>query len=199
MKRALDIIVSATGLLLLLPLLLILALLVRLTSNGPALFRQQRVGLGGKPFTMLKFRSMTVRDDAQKGSFDAGDDTRVTRIGRFLRKTKLDELPQLWNVMKGDMSIVGPRPEVPKWTEVYPKRWEKVLQVRPGITDPASIEFRNEEELLAASDDPEATYRNTILPRKLELYEQYIADNTAWTDASILLRTMLAVLLLGKK
>jgi len=130
----------------------------------------------------------------ESGEFDAGDTSRVTSVGRFLRKTKLDELPQLWNVLKGDMSLVGPRPEVRKWVEVYPERWARVLTVRPGITDPASIEFRHEEKLLATSQDPERTYRDEILPRKLALYEQYVATWSFWGDIAILIKTFWTVL-----
>ena len=129
---------SLVLLVLLLPLLVGIAFLVRLSSPGPSLFRQTRVGLAGKDFLMLKFRTMTERPDSADGSFDAGDDSRVTGIGRILRATKLDELPQLWNVLKGDMSLVGPRPEVRKWVNEYPDRWEHIHQVKPGITDPAS-------------------------------------------------------------
>jgi len=127
------------------------------------------------------------------GSFEAGNASRVTRVGRFLRKTKLDELPQLWNVLKGDMALVGPRPEVRKWVEVYPERWAKVLTIRPGITDPASIEFRNEEEVLANATDPQDYYRSVILPRKLAMYEQYVATRSFWGDLGILVKTALAV------
>jgi lipopolysaccharide/colanic/teichoic acid biosynthesis glycosyltransferase len=175
------------------PLLAILWLAVVAETGLPGLFRQRRVGRRGQDFTLLKFRSMTVRRGAEQGSFDAGNATRVTRVGRFLRKAKLDELPQLWNVLKGDMSLVGPRPEVRKWVEAYPERWAKVLIVRPGITDPASIEFRNEEELLARSPDPERTYREEILPRKLDLYERYVATRSFWRDVGILVRTVGAV------
>jgi lipopolysaccharide/colanic/teichoic acid biosynthesis glycosyltransferase len=117
----------------------------------------------------------------------------VTRVGKLLRKTKLDEFPQLWNVLVGDMSLVGPRPEVRKWVEAYPDRWAKVLAVRPGITDPASIEFRNEEELLAAAPNPETYYRKVILPRKLDLYEEYVETRSFWGDVGILLKTVWAV------
>ncbi len=142
---------------------------------------------------LFKFRTMTVRKGTEQGSFDAGSAARVTRVGAFLRKTKLDELPQLWNVLKGDMSLVGPRPEVRKWVEAYPERWARVLTVRPGITDPASIEFRNEEDILAASPDPERTYREVILPRKLDLYEEYVRTRSFWGDVGILLKTVWAV------
>jgi lipopolysaccharide/colanic/teichoic acid biosynthesis glycosyltransferase len=192
-KRAFDILVATMGLLALLPLLLVLAVLVRLTSRGPALFCQKRVGKNGKDFTLYKFRSMTVAPEASRGQFDAGDSSRVTRIGRILRKTKLDELPQLFNVVRGDMSLVGPRPEVRKWVEAYPQRWQRVLAVRPGITDPASIEFRSEEEVLGLSSDPARTYREEILPRKLDLYEQYVESASLGTDIILLFKTAWAV------
>ena len=137
-----------------------------------------------------------MRDDAaaENGRFDLGSPARVTSLGRWLRRSKLDETPQLLNVLRGDMSIVGPRPEVEKWTTVYPERWARVLSVRPGITDRGSIEFRDEEEILAASDDPGSTYANDILPRKLDLAEQYVDRNTIFGDFKIMLDTLLTVL-----
>jgi len=181
------------GLVALSPLLGLLWLAVVVESGLPGLFRQRRVGRGGGEFVLLKFRTMTVNREAEKGAFEAGSSARVTGIGRFLRKTKLDELPQLWNVLVGDMSLVGPRPEVRKWVDAYPERWAKVLTVRPGITDPASIEFRHEEEILAKASDPELAYREEILPRKLDLYEQYVATQSFWRDVGILVRTVWAV------
>ena len=133
---------------------------------------------------------MSVKRGTEDGSFDVGSTRRVTRFGRFLRKTKLDELPQLWNVLKGDMSLVGPRPEVRKWVQIYPERWKRVLKVKPGLTEPASIEFRNEEELLARSKNPEHTYRTVILPRKLDLYEEYVKTQSLFGDIRILFRTI---------
>ena len=190
MKRLFDVAVAATALVTLAPLLIIVGIAVAATSSGGALFRQTRVGLHGRHFTLLKFRSMTVKNGAENGDFDAGDRTRVTPIGRLLRRSKLDELPQLWNILVGDMSFVGPRPEVPRWTEVHPDRWQRVLTVRPGLTDPASLEFRNEEELLANADDPEALYRDVILPRKLELSEGYLRTRTLGKDVLLILRTL---------
>lgn len=192
-KRLFDILASAIGLALLAPLMLIIAAAVRLTSSGPALFRQTRVGRHGQDFTLRKFRTMTHKPQAARGHFDAGDASRVTRLGRFLRKTKLDELPQLLNVLAGDMSLVGPRPEVRKWVQAYPDRWAAVLAVRPGITDPASIEFRNEEDILAAAPDPQAAYRDRILPRKLDLYEQYVATRSLPRDIALIFRTFRAL------
>ncbi|MEI6195963.1 MAG: sugar transferase [Verrucomicrobiota bacterium] len=193
MKRVFDFLCALAGLLVLSPVLLILAVAVWVSCGLPVCFRQTRVGWRGRDFTLLKFRSMSLLPEAERGSFDAGNGRRITRIGRFLRATKLDELPQLWNVLKGDMSLVGPRPEVRKWVAVYPERWSKVLTVRPGITDPASIQYRNEEEILSASKDPERTYHEEILPHKLDLYEQYVRSCSFWGDIRIILKTLRAV------
>jgi lipopolysaccharide/colanic/teichoic acid biosynthesis glycosyltransferase len=193
LKRLLDIAVSVVALVALSPLLVVLAVVVAVTSPGGAFFRQTRVGRNRRPFRLLKFRSMAVRAGSEAGSFDAGDASRVTAIGRILRKSKLDELPQLWNVLVGDMSLVGPRPEVPGWTEVHRDRWDVVLSVRPGITDPASIEFRDEESILAAAADPEACYRDEILPRKLDLAESYVRNRSLLGDLGILAATVAAV------
>ena len=194
MKRIVDFVLSALGLVVLSPLLLLIAVLVRLTSPGPAFFRQLRVGRNGRSFILLKFRTMAVLQDAEKGSLEVGSSARVTRVGRVLRKTKLDELPQLWNVLKGDMALVGPRPEVRKWVDAYPDYWDRILTVRPGITEPGAIEFRNEEDILAAQSEPESYYRNVILPRKLDLYEEYVQTRSFWGDFRILLRTVWAVI-----
>lgn len=199
MKRAFDTAISAIGIVVLSPLYLATACAIAFTCGFPVLFRQIRVGRLGRDFVLLKFRTMTVRPGAERGSFDPGSAARVTGIGRFLRRWKLDELPQLWNVVRGDMSLVGPRPEVRKWVEVYPERWARVLTVRPGITDPASIRFRHEEELLAQSPDPEQTYRNQILPVKLALYEEYIATRSFLGDMAVISETALAVCGLGSK
>jgi lipopolysaccharide/colanic/teichoic acid biosynthesis glycosyltransferase len=193
MKRLFDFVAAACGLLLLSPLLLLLAVAVVVDSGFPVLFRQVRVGRGGRDFRLAKFRTMTVLKEAEHGSFDAGSTRRVTTVGRFLRKSKLDELPQLWNVLVGDMSIVGPRPEVRQWVNVYPERWAQVHGVRPGITDPASIRYRNEEDLLAAAQDPEAFYRDEILPRKLVLYEAYVQHHSLVGDLAIVSRTLWVV------
>jgi lipopolysaccharide/colanic/teichoic acid biosynthesis glycosyltransferase len=190
MKRCLDAAGAFVGLVVLSPLLIAVWVCVILESGLPGLFRQQRVGRGVSDFVLYKFRTMTVRRGTESGSFDAGCSARVTRVGKILRKTKLDELPQLWNVLKGDMSLVGPRPEVRKWVEAYPARWAKVLTVRPGITDPASIVYRNEEEILAESPDPEATYRAEILPHKLSLYEEYVDTRSFRGDIGILVKTL---------
>lgn len=192
-KRALDLVCALIGLLVLSPVLLLIAIAVRASDGGRVLFRQTRVGTHGGDFTLLKFRTMRQMVAAEKGAFDAGNVSRVTPLGRLLRRTKLDELPQLWNVLRGDMSLVGPRPEVRKWVDAYPERWAFVHTVRPGITDPASIAYRNEEETLAASPDPERCYREEILPRKLDLYEEYVRTRTFWGDLGIILKTLWVV------
>lgn len=189
-KRAFDIVVSAVLLLLLSPVLLAAAAAVTLDSPGGPLFFQERVGKGGRAFQIVKFRTMTKRAALGHASFEPGTRSRVTRIGRLLRRTKVDELPQLFNVLIGNMSMVGPRPEVRHWVDCYPDRWARVLRVRPGITDRASIEFSNEEALLAASCDPEKTYREEVLPRKLDLAEEYVRTRSMMGDIGIVLATV---------
>ncbi|HRY98820.1 MAG TPA: sugar transferase [Bacteroidales bacterium] len=194
MKRLTDILGSLFGLLLLSPLLLLLALAVVLDSKGGVLYRQERVGRRGKVFRLLKFR--TMRPLAERGGLLSlgGGDPRITRVGAVLRKYKLDELPQLFNVLLGQMSLVGPRPEVPRYVAHYDERQRKVLSVRPGLTDYASLEYFDEGELLAASPDPEKTYLESILPRKLELALRYVAEQSLRTDLRILCRTLLRIL-----
>ncbi|MCK5844401.1 MAG: sugar transferase [Victivallales bacterium] len=194
MKRICDVVVAALLFLLFSPLLLFVALIVKLDSKGPVIFKQKRAGLNVNYFDILKFRSMTVRNETDGKDFEPGSGTRVTRVGGILRKTKIDELPQLVNVLKGDMSLVGPRPEVAKYVEMFPERWSKILSIRPGLTDPASIEFRNEEEILASSDDPEREYIENVLPRKMDLYERYVDDTTFGGDLRILLATFAVVI-----
>ena len=194
MKRIFDFVLSALALVVLSPFLLIVALFILLDSGFPVFFVQERVGLKGNSFSLYKFRTMSLLAGSEKGSFDAGNSSRVTRIGKWLRRTKIDEWPQFFNVLKGDMSIVGPRPEVKKWTSVYPQRWEIVHKVRPGITDNASLLFRNEEEILSASASPENTYRDEILPLKLDLDVKYVNHHSFFTDLSIILRTAWAVI-----
>ena len=191
MKRCVDLSVSLLVLLLLGPLMGAIALAVRLDSGAPIFFRQRRVGLGFQPFEILKFRTMRARSGGPSVTV-AGDD-RITRVGRFLRITKLDELPQFWNVLRGEMSLVGPRPEVPLYVEMFRERYSSILTVRPGITDLASIEFRNEEQVLAQSPDPLREYRERVLPTKLALAEEYVRTRCLLLDASILLRTVAAI------
>lgn len=194
MKRLFDFCFATVGLLFLSPFYLGVSAIIFLKDGRPIFFRQQRVGHNNEPFILLKFRSMSVLKDAEAGQFDAGSSARITPFGAVIRKCKLDELPQLWNVIKGDMSLVGPRPEVRKWVDAYPERWDRVLKVRPGITDPASIRFRNEEDLLAGSPDPEVEYREVILPQKLSMYEDYVEKSSIFTDLVIILKTVLIII-----
>ncbi|RDH90213.1 MAG: sugar transferase [endosymbiont of Seepiophila jonesi] len=189
-KRLFDLLLTLPGLLLLLPLMAVIALWVRFDSPGPVLFRQQRVGRCGVTFALLKFRSMRVDAEKLGPKVTVGADPRITRSGQFLRKSKLDELPQLFNVVMGQMSLVGPRPEVPEYVAHYPSEiHDKVLSVPPGITDLASIEFRNENAMLEGADDPVATYLNEIMPIKLDYYVSYVEQRSLWLDLQIIFRT----------
>ncbi len=193
-KRAFDLIVSTVALLLLVLPLVLLGLLVRLTSPGPALFLQPRVGRGGRLFRIWKLRTMVDGAERIGPQVTAGGDARVTPLGRFLRRTKLDELPQLVNVWLGDMSFVGPRPEVPRYLDVYGEAHRMVLAVRPGITDPASILYRDEERVLAQFSDRERAYVEELLPRKLALAGEYVRAQSFTGDLTLIARTVLAVL-----
>lgn len=190
-KRAFDVLAAALGLLLLSPVLLAAAVWVKLDSPGPVLFRQTRVGRFGVPFTIHKFRTMRVEPGA---AITVGADPRITRSGQVLRQSKLDELPQLWDVLRGAMSLVGPRPELPHYVDLYPADLRaQVLAVRPGITDPASLAFSHEAELLAAAADPEREYREVILPAKLRLSADYAARASLATDLRLILATLARV------
>ena len=194
-KRLFDIAFALLALLLLGPLLLLVALWVRLDSPGPVFFRQQRVGRGGQLFDIVKFRTMRTGAEAMGPQITVGQDTRITHAGAWLRRSKVDELPQFINVLRGDMSVVGPRPEVPRYVAQYPADVRQaVLSVRPGITDLASIEFRDESALLAQSQDPERTYVEQILPAKLRHAQEYVRTRSLWLDLRIIARTVLAVL-----
>lgn len=194
MKRAFDIIFSSLALTVLLPLLLAVALVVASTSSGGAFFRQVRVGRGGKEFRLLKFR--TMRPDSERaGQLTVGGrDPRITGIGYALRRTKLDELPQLWNVLIGDMSIVGPRPEVPRYVALYDAEQRKVLSVRPGLTGLASIAYIDENEVLARASDPERAYVDEVMPAKLALDLRYVREQSLLFDLRIIARTALRLL-----
>lgn len=197
MKRFFDILASFIALLILLPLLLLLALVVAITSPGGPFFRQVRVGREGGHFQLLKFRSMRPGSE-EKGQITVGGrDPRITGIGYLLRKTKLDELPQLWNVLVGDMSIVGPRPEVPKYVAMYTAEQRDVLRVRPGITSLASIAYINENELLGRSNDPERTYVEEVMPAKLALDLRYVREQRIALDLHIIVRTLAKVFIPG--
>lgn len=194
MKRLFDIIFALWGISVLFPILLIIGVLVAITSKGGAFYRQVRVGKDGVDFSLLKFRSMAVGSD-KKGLLTVGaNDSRVTPIGVFIRKFKLDELPQLINVLIGDMSFVGPRPEVRKYVDQYSEEQLEVLNVRPGITDYASLEYIHENELLAQSIDPEKTYVEEIMPEKLRLNKKYVQESGVITDVKIIILTLLKII-----
>lgn len=190
MKRAFDIACAFTFLVLLSPLLLIAAGCVAVTSPGGSFFRQTRVGRGGRDFRLLKFRTMRIGSEAKGQLTIGGRDPRVTRAGYFLRASKLDELPQLWNVLVGDMSLVGPRPEVPKYVALYTPEQRAVLSVRPGITGMASINYINENELLAKATDPEWTYIHEVMPAKLALDLRYVRERSFLLDLRIIATTI---------
>jgi lipopolysaccharide/colanic/teichoic acid biosynthesis glycosyltransferase len=194
MKRAFDILTSAVGLTLLSPLLILVALLIKLTSPGPVLFRQERMGRRFRPFRICKFRTMTQDAPRRGGPITFGADPRITRLGRLLRNTKIDEIPQLINVLKGEMSLVGPRPEVPRYVEMFRDDYQQILQVRPGITDLASIKYRDEAALLGQAEDPEREYVTRLLPEKISLAKQYVAQSSFWFDLTLIIRTMLRLL-----
>jgi lipopolysaccharide/colanic/teichoic acid biosynthesis glycosyltransferase len=190
-KRLFDLIGSALALVLLAPLLVVVAIVVKLDSPGPVFFRQERVGRHGRVFRIHKFRTMAA--GAPGPQITVGADPRITRAGAMLRHYRLDELPQFIDVLRGDMSLVGPRPEVPRYVAYHDELWKKVLAVRPGITDPASLEFVDEGELLARAADPEREYVEVILPRKLQRAADYAARATLWSDLGVLGRTLRAL------
>ncbi|MBE6071935.1 MAG: sugar transferase [Clostridium butyricum] len=190
-KRVFDVIASGVGIILLSPVLLIIALIIKKESDGPVFFKQVRVGEKGKNFEILKYRTMVVDAEKLGRQITVGNDNRITKIGGFLRKYKLDELPQLINVFKGDMSLVGPRPEVPRYVEMYNEEQRKVLEVKPGITDLASIRYRDENELLGTAEDPDDMYINTIMPDKLALNLEYINKSNIFFDIYIIIKTII--------
>jgi len=192
-KRLFDILAAASGLFVLAPLFALISLLVRFDSPGPIFFRQKRVGLHGRIFELLKFRSMRV--EAVPGQqITVGRDPRITRMGQHLRHWKIDELPQLFNVLVGDMSLVGPRPEVPRYVALYdPVLRDIILSVRPGVTDPASVKFRNESDLLARSADPEKTYVEVIMPEKVRMGCDYARQHSFLGDVKMILSTFVAI------
>jgi lipopolysaccharide/colanic/teichoic acid biosynthesis glycosyltransferase len=190
LKRGFDLFCASIGMIVLSPLLAACAILLRITTGSPVIFRQTRIGLHGKEFQLLKFRTMKTAAE-RSGKLTVRDDLRVTPVGAILRKYKLDELPQLLNVVRGDMSLVGPRPEVPEYVAHYSDRErEIVLSVRPGITDAASIRFRDESSLLEESRDPERFYISTILPEKVAMYQEYVETRSFIGDLRIILATV---------
>jgi lipopolysaccharide/colanic/teichoic acid biosynthesis glycosyltransferase len=193
-KQFIEVVLASVALVLLGPLLLLVALLIKLDSAGPVFFRQERMGRGVQPFLIYKFRTM-VRDAPQKGGpLTLGQDPRITRLGRWLRKTKIDELPQLLNILKGEMGFVGPRPEVRKYVEMFPREFKQILQVKPGLTDLASVKYRDETEILEDFEDPEQEYVRRILPDKIRLAKEYVAKSSFLFDLKLILRTLLRVI-----
>ncbi|NOY72927.1 MAG: sugar transferase [Gammaproteobacteria bacterium] len=194
-KRLFDLFFVTLGLILLSPIMVFIVVWVRLSSPGPALFKQERIGRGGRPFFVLKFRTMIQDAESNGGKITIGADPRITKSGKFLRKYKLDELPQLLNVLKGEMSLVGPRPEVPEYVAIYPEDVrKKVLSVPPGITDFAAIEYRDENALLARASDPEREYVEKVLPEKLDYYLEYVEKRSIWLDFTLIIRTLWAIM-----
>lgn len=190
--RVIDFLAALVGLVVLSPLFLVLALLIKLDSQGPVFYRARRVGRHGVPFALYKFRSMVAGADRQGPGITTAGDSRVTRVGRFLRGTKLDELPQLINVLKGEMALVGPRPEDPRYVALYtPEQWA-VLAYRPGITSAASLQYRREESLLSGTDW-ETVYREEVMPAKLAIDLAYLQKRTVWSDLRLVMHTILAV------
>ena len=194
MKRIFDIVASGLGLLAFSPIFIILAIWIKLDSKGPIFYRQVRVGRHNKDFRIFKFRSMRVGSD--KGSLVTigGRDPRITRSGYFIRKFKFDELPQLINVFIGDMSLVGPRPEVRHYVDYWTEEQMRVLDVRPGITDPASIKFRNENELLEKAEDPEKYYIDVVMQEKIKLYLEYVEKTSFWYDIKLIFKTFWVII-----
>ena len=189
LKRVFDILSAVIVLVLLAPLLVVIALIIIIDSKGGVFYKQARIGKDQIPFQLLKFRSMKV--DADKdGQITIGADGRITKIGRFIRKYKIDELPQLINIIKGDMSVVGPRPEVNKYVQMYNEEQLKVLSVRPGLTDYASLEYINEQEVLGLAADPDKTYIEIVMPAKLALNKKYISERSLSTDLKIIFKTI---------
>ena len=193
LKRIFDITLSLFGLIILLPFMLIIAILIKIDSKGPVFFKQIRVTKNGKEFKIFKYRTMRVGSD-KYSQITVGKDGRITKLGSFLRKYKLDEIPQLINVLIGDMSLVGPRPEVPKYVALYTDEQKEILKVRAGITDYASIEFSDENDLLASEEDPEKAYIEKVMSRKIELNKKYLSEISILTDIKIILLTIKKIL-----
>jgi len=194
LKRAMDIVISGCALAVIWPILLLIALAIKIDDPGPVFYRQVRVGRNGKEFRIFKFRTMIVDADKKGLAITVGRDNRITRMGRLLRKTKLDELAQLINVFTGEMSFVGPRPEVPKYVNMYTPYQRQVLLVRPGITDYASIAYRNENDMLEGAEDPEKMYIDVIMPAKIELNMKYLHEISPLADIRLILSTIVAVI-----
>ncbi len=189
-KRAFDLFWTVPGLFVLAPVFALLAIWIRLNDGGPVFFQQERVGFRGRAFRMWKFRTMVVDAEKLGRQITVGRDPRITRAGYWLRKFKLDELPQLFNVLRGEMSLVGPRPEVSRYVDMYTDEQRRVLNLMPGITDSASIQYRNESVLLAQADDPERFYVTTVMPDKIRINLEYAERATVWSDLKVILQTL---------
>ena len=190
MKRMFDIVVAAAALVVLFPLLVLSALLIKLDSPGPIFFKQERIGRNFRPFWIYKFRTMAQDAPARGGLVTIGEDARVTRVGRLLRKSKIDEIPQLTNILRGDMALVGPRPEVRYYVELFRRDYEEILQVRPGLTDLASLKYRDEAALLGKAANPEDEYRTRVLPDKIRLAKDYLRRSSFLFDLGLILKTL---------
>ena len=188
MKRFFDIVISFTTLVLLIPLMVIVATIIKLNSEGPVFFKQERIGKGFRPFWIYKFRTMQQAPIGPQVT--VGNDPRITRVGWFLRQTKIDELPQLINILRGEMSFVGPRPEVPQYVQLYKQDYQEILTVRPGLTDLASLKYRDEAALLARATNPEEEYTTRVLPDKIELAKDYLRQASLLFDLKIIFKTL---------
>ena len=194
-KRSFDVFVSLFALLILSPLFALVAILIKLDSKGPVFFRQERVGQGLRHFVIRKFRTMVVDAPLNGAPLTFGGDPRITRLGRLLRKTKIDELPQLMNVLRGEMSLVGPRPEIPRYVEMFRGDYEEILRVPPGITDFASVKYRDEANMLTLASDPEHEYITRVLPDKIRLAKEYVRRSSLVVDVSLIVKTVKKILL----
>lgn len=193
-KRIFDVFFSLLGVLVLAPLFLFIGLWIKFDSPGPVFFRQERIGRFGKSFRIFKFRTMNLDAESKGRQITVGEDPRITPSGRFLRQYKLDELPQLLNVLLGEMSLVGPRPEVPRYVSLYPADVrDQVLSVQPGITDYASIEYKDENAILGRAADPDRAYIEEVMPVKLRYYQRYVAERSLWVDFTLILKTLKAI------
>lgn len=195
-KRVFDLISALIGFFILSPLLVLISILIKIDSKGPVFFLQERIGKDGNAFKLIKFRSMYVDPIQERKGFTPGDTRRITRFGKLIRKTKVDELPELINVIKGEMSLVGPRPEVRKYVELFKKDFDEILKIKPGITDYATLEFRDEEEILRGVKDKEGEYIKNILPLKIKLYKKYTKSIKFKEDLRIILKTLLRIVYL---
>ena len=193
-KRSFDLLFASVGLIILSPMVVCIAIVIKLDSPGPVFFRQERVGQFGRPFRIYKFRTMVTDAERLGAQVTTGDDPRITDLGRFLRKYKIDELPQLINVIIGDMSLVGPRPEVPRYVEAFHEDYKDILTVKPGITDFASLEYKDENELLKSAENPEEQYLKEILPAKIAYYRKYLREQSIATDIKLIFKTLWGIM-----